>query len=240
MNRIQTTLPIGTMAGGMTVAAFAAVGALFLLSTSVTAEISWFAFLVLTALFAVGLLFSGQRAVVLARREAERSATTDPETGLATHTTAERVLALEFSAAQRGRPLTVVLFRVERLPLYTRKHGQVVTRQLLRLTGRALSKHRRGMHLTAHLGRGDGTYLSILSGMEPEGACVYAQRVRREILALRGVPQVPPVSVGIVPFDMSMKSPEALLEQAHRALSKAGDAGGKVVVVGQLSAEPAD
>lgn len=240
MNRTQTVLPVGAMAGSMTVAGLAAVGAIFLVPSSITADLPWVVFPALTAMFALGLLMTGQRAVVQARREAEESATTDPDTGLATYVAAERVLELEFAAAQRGRPLTVALIRVEQLPVYTRKHGPVVTRQMLRLASRALRKHRRGMHLTAHYGHGDGTFLTILSGLEPDGACVYAQRVRREIMALRGVPSVPPVSVSVVAFDMSMKSPITLMEQAERALAKAGEAGGKVVVMGQLAAEVAD
>lgn len=224
------------MAGHAAVAAFAAVGVLTLMPEPVTIELSWIAYPALTILFGAGLLLAGRQAVLRARREAQRSATTDPESGLATQATAERVLALEFAAAQRGRPLTVVLFRLEKLPLYAKRHGAVVARQLLRLTARALRRHQRGMHLAA-LGPRDGVYLSILSGMEPDGACIYAQRVRREILSLRALPSVPPVSVGVVPFDMSMTSPAELLEQAERALAKGADAGGKVVVVGQLAPE---
>jgi PleD family two-component response regulator len=114
------------------------------------------------------------------------------------------------------------------------------TNRLLRLAGRTLGKHRRGMHLTAHHGREEGMYLSILSGMDLDGACVYARKVRRELMSLKGLPEMPKVSVGIVAYDMSMNSPRDLIEQAERALVKATDNGSKILVVAHLQTAGVD
>lgn len=165
-----------------------------------------------------------------------RSATTNPETGLATPFAAENVLATEFAAAQRGRPVAVVLIRVEQYPRYVAKHGRAVGKQLQRLVGRSLARARRGMHLTAHHGRDGVTYLSILSSVDVVGASVYAKRVRRDLMNLSGVPRLPGVSIAIVPYDMSMTSPNDLIEQAERALRRAAEAGGRIVAVGELQA----
>lgn len=221
-------------------AALAAVGLFTLLPISLPSDVSILAVPVVALLLTAVLVVGGRRMVARARREAIRSAGTDRETGLATQAAADRVLELEFAAAQRGRPLTVVLIRIEQLAHYRKRHGEVVERQLLRLAGRTLKRHRRGMHLTALYGARPGTYLSILSGMEPAGASVYARRMRHALRSLPGVPTVAGVSAGIVAFDMSMTSAAALLEAAQRALDKGTQAGGKVVVLGQVAADFGD
>ncbi|NIQ57399.1 MAG: diguanylate cyclase, partial [Gammaproteobacteria bacterium] len=76
-----------------------------------------------------------------------------------------------------GRPLTVVLLRIEDFRRYAERHGDVVAGQLLRQAGRTMRKYQRRMHLTAHYGQADGVFVSILSGMELEGASVYGKRL---------------------------------------------------------------
>ncbi len=233
MNR-TADLPLPHVLGVTALAVLAAVGTMFILPVPVTRGVSAVALPGLTVLFVVGLYFTGQRVVEQARDDALRDAATDPETGLSTWAFAEKALALEFAAAQRGRPLTLVMLQIVDLPEYTAEHGRALTEQLLRKAGRTLRRHRRRMHTTAI--QEAGTFVSILSGMQPEGAAVYAQRMRRELMAMQGVPAPTGVAAGIAGFDLSMGSAKELIGQARRGVAKGAEAGGKVVVVGQLSA----
>lgn len=234
MNRIYADMPIGMVVGNTTVAALAALGLATILPLPGAAGPPALGIAVLTVLLAGGLVMGSRKMLDRARRDALVDATMDPHTGLATAFAAEQTLAMEFSAAQRGRPLAVVVTRIDQFPRYAVTHGRPIANRLLRLAGRTLGKHRRGMHLAAHHGKGEGMYLSILSGMDLDGACVYARRVRRELMSLKGVPTPPNVSVGIAAYDISMISPDDLIDQAERAVARAADGGGKILVVGQL------
>jgi diguanylate cyclase (GGDEF)-like protein len=232
--RFDADVPVGVVVGSAAVAALAAVGLLTLVPLPGTGGLPATGVGVLTVLMAGGLVVARQRMVEQVRRDALVNATTDPQTGLSTPFAAARALELEFAAAQRGRPLTIVITKLEQFPRYKAKHGRAIATQLLRLAGRTLSKHRRNMHVAAHHGRGEGVYLAVLSDTGLEGACVYARRVRRDLMSLRGLPEPPKVSSGIVAYDMSMSSPADLIEQAERALAKASDGGGKILVYGQV------
>lgn len=221
------------MAAQTTVAVLAALGTLTLLPASLGGDLSRIIVPLLTVAVAAGLIMGSHREVVRAREDTIRKAATDPLTGLATPAAGERVLSLEFAAAQRGRPLAIVLLRIEDYPRYAARHGGVVADQLLRRAGRTLRQQQRQMHLTAHHGHDRGTFLSILSGMDLDGACVYGKRLRHALMTLPGLPDVPPVSMGIAAFDLSMTSPKSLLRQVERALERGAAAGGKVVVIGQ-------
>jgi GGDEF domain-containing protein len=194
------------------------------------------------AMLTVGmtLLLTGTttRTLRAAHRTALAQATAHPLSGLATPQVAELVLGTSFAAAQRGRTLTVVLLRVEEFPRYGARHGRASAEMFLRGAGRIFRKHTRRMHTTAHWGTGDATYLTILSDIPVDGACIFARRVRKELAALPG-PGAPAISVAVVGFDLSMESPADLMGRASRALAKAGEAGGKIIAVG-LNARPAE
>lgn len=235
MNSIEADLPFRMLAGNVAVAALAAVGALFILPVPVSPEASFVAVPILTLAFGAGLVVAGRGVAHRAREHALDNAAVDPETGLSTHDHAQRVLSREFAAAQRGRPLTIVLFRIKGVPGYASRHGRAVADQLMRSTGRTIASYRRRMHLAALFGSAPGTYLAVLSGMEIEGASIYASRVRRAVMTQKGLPEAPALSAGIASYDVSMRSSRDLIEQARRALDKGDRAGGKVVVVGRPS-----
>lgn len=236
LNRFDMGLPITLLAGHTAVAALASIGLLALIPEALSGGLPRIVAPVLTAAVAAALIIANRREVLRAKKEGVREATTNALTGLATDHAGERVLGLEFAAAQRGRPLTIVLLRIEDFRRYADRHGEVVAGQLLRQAGRTMRKHQRRMHLTAHYGKKDGVFVSILSGMDLDGACTYGKRLRHALMTLPGLPSVPPISMGIVPFDLSMTSPQSLLEQGERALERGAAAGGKVVVVGQVGA----
>jgi diguanylate cyclase (GGDEF)-like protein len=180
--------------------------------------------------FVLTLFFLGDHVLTRARHEPAAS-TVDPATGLTSPHVASLVLGLEFAAAQRGRLLTVVLVRIDSFPRYAAKQGRDAAERLLWSAGRILRRHTRGMHTTAQHGTG-ATYMTVLSEIPLQGACVFAKRVRRELMSLPGAGEAHTVSIGVVSFDLSMASPFELLEVAERALSRGTSAGGKIIVAG--------
>jgi GGDEF domain-containing protein len=229
--------PSGTRASGALVAAYAAVGGLaafglvsLLPGAGATAPLTAMTVLLAVALTAA-LATTTTRTLRSAQQAALSHATSHPLTGLGTPHVAEMMLGIAFAAAQRGRPLTVVLLRFEEFPRFAARNGRVSAELLLRSAGRVLRKHTRSMHTTAHHGSGDATFIAVLSDIGVEGACVFAKRARRELMNLPGV-ETPAVSAAIVGFDLSMASPAELLQRAERALTKASEAGGRIIAVG--------
>lgn len=227
MNLIKTDVPRHVLLVNLSIAALASVGFTFLTGGP------WVGMPLLAVIFTVALVLVPRIRVAGADTAADIIALRDPYTGLTTEAIAREALTREFAAAQRGRPLTLVLLRVEGLTGYGARHGKAVADQLLRITGRTMSGHLRGMHVASrHSGR-PGTFLSILSGSDAEGASVYAARLRRDLMGTKRLPVPDGVSIGIASFDLSMTSPQDLVRKATYALEKGAEAGGKVVVVGQ-------
>lgn len=227
MNQINVDLPRHALMTNVGIATLAAVGV-----TSLIGGPPLLAVPVLAALLTYALVVWARGPEGRSRR-AGRGTTMDPLTGVATESVGEEALAREFAAAQRGRPLTIVLLRLEGLPKYRARHGKVVADQLLRVAGRTLARHRRDMHLTARQAGRDGTFLSILSASDPEGAAVYAARLRRDLLRLPGLPDHDGVSIGIASYDRGMASPSELIRNATYAMEKGAAAGGKMMIMGE-------
>lgn len=231
MSQLIHELPRDTIVLYVGMAGLAAVGLTSLLPPSGGRDQLMIVVPVLTALLALALLVRTRDTVDRARDEIGSVTGADPATGVGTIAAGEHTLQREFAAAQRGRTLTVALIRVDGLSRYRAEHGEAVADQLLRIAGRVLNLHCRGMHLTAHH-REPGTFLSILSGVDRKGAGVYATRVRRDLLAISGLPRPAGVTVGVATYDFSMASPDDLVRRAQFALRKGSAAGGKVIVVG--------
>jgi diguanylate cyclase (GGDEF)-like protein len=234
MNANDIELPLGVVAVQAAAAGLAALGLVSLVPVAPTAGALLLIVPVLGLVAAGGLVHGGKQVVARARRAAARDALKDPLTGLAARDSAEQTLAAEFAAAERGRPLTVVLFRIAQFPRFRGRHGRPVADRVLRGTGGALNRHTRHMHTTGVHGPHEGCYISVLSGVSVDGACVFAKRVHRDIAALPGMPERLVVSASVVPYDASMESAAQLVATAQRALAKAEASGGRIVVVGQI------
>jgi diguanylate cyclase len=213
------------------VAGLAAVGTITLLGAG--AGVGLVPVIVITGIVALTLAVRTRAAMDEALNEGGGSLSVDPTTGTATAIAGREALQREFAAAQRGRPLTIALIRLEEMGLYSAEHGKAVAEQLLRDAGRVLAQHRRGMHVVAQYGREPGTFLAVLSGVDGEGGAVYGTRVRRSLAAIPRLPHPVAINVGVAVFDRSMVSPKELLKRAEFALGKGSKAGGKVIVVGE-------
>jgi diguanylate cyclase (GGDEF)-like protein len=182
------------------------------------------------AALGTGLALGVLGATARAQREGDRDALNDPDSGLASRAVAEHMLALDFAAAQAGEPLSVVLFRIDRFPRFAARHGREAARAALQNFGDALNARTRGMHLAARYGEEPATFLTILSRVPLDGACVFADRARAELAALHPG-DLGSVSAGVASYEPEMTGPAMLLARAERAL--AGADGGWIVAVAE-------
>jgi GGDEF domain-containing protein len=134
----------------------------------------------------------------------------DPTTGLPGPPLTRAMLRHEVAAARRGRPLSVVLLGFS---------GRA-DEERLRAVGQALRGHGRAMDVVGRLG--PDTFLGILPTESPEGAAVFAGRMR-EAAASVPSPQgpAPDLGAGIAFFERDSADEVSLLERASRALREA-------------------
>jgi diguanylate cyclase (GGDEF)-like protein len=143
---------------------------------------------------------------------------TDPLTGLANRRQLERDIAREFAAARRGRMLVGVMFDLDRFKDYNDTYGHVAGDAALRAFGTVLARETRAMNLAARYG-GDEFFVLLTDATEADAA-VFVQRVlsryREEVRKLGhdGIE----AAAGFAAYQHEMRSPEALIEAADRAL----------------------
>jgi putative two-component system response regulator len=151
----------------------------------------------------------------------------DPTTGLPSEQQAKLLLQNEFWAAERGRPVCLVLFDLDDFAAYARNQGQEAATRAVTAFGEILNSTTRRMNLSGRLG--PGRFLSILDGSDEEGAIGFAERVR-EAFAQTRIPGGPlTVSAGIAGYHASMTRPDDLVAAAELALQRAREAGGDCV-----------
>lgn len=153
------------------------------------------------------------------RLRAEQLSLTDPLTGLPNRRYASLIIQSEFTAAQRGRPVAVVMFDLDRFKAYNDRHGHAAGDEALRALARVLAVSTRHMNLSARYGGEE--FLSVLSDCDAEGALLFAERIRTGLRSAR-LPGGPlTVSAGVAVYREGMQSPEELLAAADRALYQA-------------------
>lgn len=151
---------------------------------------------------------------------------TDPLTGLYNRRQLDIHLGQEFAAAERGRPLSVVLFDVDGFKTFNDREGHVVGDRVLAAVGRLLREETRAMNLAARYG-GD-EFMVVLSDTDAEGADKHVERIQRRFAEdpeLRDLGVA--LSAGYATFNPSMARPEDLISEADRDLyrSKGRDPG---------------
>ncbi len=142
---------------------------------------------------------------------------TDPLTNLPNRRHLEMHLAQEFAAAQRGRPLALVLFDLDHFKKFNDTLGHVAGDDALRAAAEILMAETRAMNLVARYG-GD-EFVAVLSDTTEEGGERHAQRValrlsRHPVLGPLGLT----LSSGVAAFDERMEGWEDLLRTADEDL----------------------
>lgn len=142
-------------------------------------------------------------------------ALTDESTGLANRLHFELVYSYLFAGADRGVPLTLMLFSVPS-----------PDREQLRVLGERIQTMTRSADLVSHLG--DGRFAALLLGSNLPGGRIAADRVE---VALREL--LPgPVCIGLAAYDPEMKESSELLAAAEEARTRAETAGGGLEMTG--------
>ena len=163
---------------------------------------------------------------------AERMALTDPGTGLPNRRHAMIHLQRAFAAAQRGRPLSVVLFDLDRFKQVNDRYGHRVGDEVLRAFAEILGGFTRTMHLAGRFGGEE--FLMVLDEIDTAGAGVVAERVRTALREQTFACGQVTVSAGISQYEAGMASPDVLIAAADQALYRAKETGrDRVVVLGR-------
>ena len=178
----------------------------------------WTLMLALVCLMAVVSMGAGWMSDRLHRErdEAEERALTDPLTGLANRRMADEVLKREWAAAQRGRPVTVVLFDLDLFKEINDAQGHAAGDRVLTAFAQILHARTRASNLSARVGGEE--WVTILSDTGMDGGMAFAESLRQqwERTDLGCGPMT--VSAGVATVDGTMTSPQSLMEAADGAL----------------------
>ena len=156
------------------------------------------------------------------RARAERLALIDDLTEVPNRRLADLFLEKEFAAASRGRPLTVILFDIDRFKRYNDRFGHSAGDDALRHFVAVLAARTRTMDLCARYGGEE--FIAILSGATAEAGVRFAEAVRTELA--NGESNRPfTVSAGVAEYAREMKDHTDLVEAADLALYQAKEAG---------------
>jgi diguanylate cyclase (GGDEF)-like protein len=175
-------------------------------------------------------LMHARRTIELQREEIARTATHDPLTGVPMRRVVLERLAIEAAESQRyTHPVAVVLVDVDGFTQLNHDHGLAVGDAILRELALRL---RLRMRAADALGRmGGDSFMAILPHTDERGAAVFADALRRRLIARPIATEAGELTIGIsigVAFmrpGMSLTSDE-LLSAADEALASARAAGG--------------
>jgi diguanylate cyclase (GGDEF)-like protein len=175
-------------------------------------------------------LMHARRTIELQREEIARTATHDPLTGVPMRRIVLERLAIEAAESQRyTHPVAVVLVDVDGFTQLNHDHGVGVGDTVLRELALRL---RLRMRAADALGRvGADSFMAILPHTDERGAAVFADALRRRLIARPIATEAGELTIGIsigVAFmrpGMSLTSDE-LLAAADEALASARAAGG--------------
>ena len=157
------------------------------------------------------------------RQKAERQALTDPLTGMPNRRHADIFLEAGFSAAQRGTPLSVVLFDLDRFKSFNDSFGHPAGDEILKEFGRILLDNTRRMNVSARYGGEE--FIAVLSNCRGKGATVFARRVCQQLRDTDFPWGRVTVSAGVAAHEKGMGSPDVLVAAADRALYRAKEGG---------------
>lgn len=153
------------------------------------------------------------------RHRAETAALTDPLTGIANRRHASVFLNAGWGSALRGGGLAVVLFDLDHFRRVNDERGHSEGDRVLQTLAAILTERTRRMDLSSRFG--GERFVSILLDCSLEHAISFAEDVRRRLARVDfGWGRVT-VSAGVASVEDGMGSPDELIADAERALSRA-------------------
>ncbi|MEO7295592.1 MAG: sensor domain-containing diguanylate cyclase, partial [Candidatus Limnocylindria bacterium] len=170
--------------------------------------------------------------------EVAELAVRDPLTGLYNRRHFDEALDRMLAAHRReklsgSRPLSAIVFDLDRFGLFNKAHGHQVGDEVLKAFAQVLTARFRGSDLVARLGGEE--FIVVLDGADREGAVRIADEVRallaeRSVQSDDGTALTVTVSAGCAELDPADASREGLLRTADVALFMAKRAGRDRVV----------
>lgn len=158
-----------------------------------------------------------------------RFALTDRTTRLPNRLHAELHLERAFAAARRGATLSVVIFDLDQFKGINDRLGNGTGDQVLVDFASLLKTATRDMNLSARIG-GD-EFLSILDGVDAEGAEVFVNRILESLREKEYPWGRVSATAGVAEYRSEMGSPAVLVAAADQALYRAKRSGGDCVAV---------
>ena len=140
----------------------------------------------------------------------------DALTDLPNRRHAEAWLDHEFAAAQRGRPLTLLLLDIDHFHQFNVRNGRAAGDGVLRGVANVLRQHTRRMNISARFGPDE--FLCVLSGTSEAGALTVATRIQERLRAAQSTVALPTLSIGIATYGARFLEPGQLLRAAEDAL----------------------
>lgn len=173
---------------------------------------------------------SSRRAVLrleAALQNLEVLSSTDALTGLQNRRAFEQRIRQEFARARRyDLALSFLMLDVDFFKHFNDLHGHQAGDRMLHRVAQTLQKKSRGQDTLARFGGEE--FVVVLPNTGRDGALVLAERYRLAIESL-GVAEVT-VSIGVATLDMTMQSPDELVNAADRALYRAKGSGRNKVI----------
>jgi diguanylate cyclase (GGDEF)-like protein len=160
---------------------------------------------------------------------AEEMALTDPGTGLPNRRHGMIHLTRAFAAAERGDPLSVIMYDLDKFKRVNDRFGHQKGDEVLRVFADLLDRHTRTMNLSARFGGEE--FMTVLDGESAEEAAAVAERVLKAFREIEWPWGELTVSAGISEFEKGMASPDVLVAAADQALYRAKARGGDEAVV---------
>lgn len=162
--------------------------------------------------------------------EGVASAQLDPVTRLPATPVAQQILAMEFAAAERGRPLTVVLFDIDNFRRIAPLGRGAVGNKVLLAVGAILRRRTRGMNVSARFDNA-GLFIAVLGGVSARGAETFVQRVRKDLNTVETGYQPLVVSTSVCEYRPNMQTLDDMMANAYGTLAEAKAKGGNQVIV---------
>lgn len=144
-----------------------------------------------------------------------------------------RLLEVEFAAAERGRPLSIVCFAIDDYAALAATFGPGEAKRLLIGMGTMLRRRTREMNLSFRYDD-QGTFFSVLGGIPLDGAQNFVGKVYKDVAALRIQDRHVTVSASVCSYDGTVHSADEMLAKAQRRLATARRKGaGQILVDGE-------
>lgn len=141
----------------------------------------------------------------------------DELTGLSNEWHFRILFDFAFAGGDRGIPVTLVLFEIERFEDYRRREGSDVAADALRHFAALLGRTTREMDLTVRLH--GARFLTLLRDCNLQGGLVFADRVQQFVGSLEEEHGLT-VAMGMAAYEDSMETSEELMEAAKNALAR--------------------